>query len=147
MTYSFSPPQPWLHSGLWCCLCKGSSQCSGGLCWPGWQGSTSDFQDIWLFNFRESFPRLCSIHSILPSVLSCKGFLRLVMTNDQICAHKCIFGQICIFGCSKYGQVGWPWKDLAIISSDALFLGQKDLPVKSYDQIHFLADFPIVITM
>ena len=32
-------------------------------------------------------------------------------------------------------------------SSDALVLGQLDPPVKSYDKIKFLADFPIVITM
>ena len=35
-----------------------------------------------------------------------------------------IFGHICIFGRSKYGQVGCLWKDLAKCSSDALFLGQ-----------------------
>ena len=33
-----------------------------------------------------------------------------------------VFGGI--FGRSKYGQVGCPWKDLAKCSSDALFLGQ-----------------------
>ena len=39
-----------------------------------------------------------------------------------------------------------PWKDLAKCSLDALFLGQNDPPVNSYDQINFLADFSIVIT-
>ena len=32
-------------------------------------------------------------------------------------------------------------------SSGALFLGHQDPPVKSYDQIKFLANFPIEITM
>ena len=50
-------------------------------------------------------------------------------------------------GRAKYGQIGCPWKDLAKCCLDALVLGQQDPPVKSYDQIQFLADFPIVITM
>ena len=33
-----------------------------------------------------------------------------------------IFGRV--FGRPKYGQVGYPWKDLAKCSSDALVLGQ-----------------------
>ena len=36
---------------------------------------------------------------------------------------------------TKYGQVGYPWKDLAKCSSYALLLGQKYLPVKGYNQI------------
>ena len=39
-----------------------------------------------------------------------------------------------------------PWKDLAKCSLYALFLGQNDPPVSSYDQIKFLADFSIAIT-
>ena len=52
-----------------------------------------------------------------------------------------IFGRV--FGRAKYDQVGYPWKDLAKCSSDALTLYQLYPPVKSYDQINF----PIVITM
>ena len=50
-------------------------------------------------------------------------------------------------GEQKNCQMGCPWKDLAKCSSDALVLGQLGPPVKSYDQIKFLADFPIVITI
>ena len=61
-------------------------------------------------------------------------------------AQTKIFSIFGIFGRAKYGQVGCPLKDLAKCSSDALALGQKDPPVKSYDQIKILADFPIVRT-
>ena len=44
-----------------------------------------------------------------------------------------IFGHV--FERANYGQVGYPWKDVAKCSSYALILGQKYLPVKSYDQI------------
>ena len=78
-----------------------------------------------------------TIHSFFLALRSEKSFTLDVITS----------GQIGIFGRSKYGQVACPWKDLAKCSSDGLVLGQKDPPVKSYDQIKFLADFPIVITM
>ena len=76
----------------------------------------------------------------------------------QICTPNTVFGRIWLylaylaylaraFRRAKYRQVGYPWKDLAKCSSDALTLCQYDPPVKSYEQIKFLADFPIVITM
>ena len=43
---------------------------------------------------------------------------------------------------AKYGQVGCPLKDFAKCSSDALTLCSWDPPVKSYDQIPFLAWSP-----
>ena len=47
----------------------------------------------------------------------------------------------------KYGGVGYPWKDLAKCSSDALILRQGDHSVKIYNQISFLPAFPIVVTL
>ena len=41
---------------------------------------------------------------------------------------------------------GVPEKILQKCSSDALVLGQKDPPVKSYDQVKFLSDLPFVIS-
>ena len=47
-----------------------------------------------------------------------------------------------VFGCAKYSQMGYPWKDIAKYSSDALILCQWDSPVEGYEQISFLADIP-----
>ena len=43
-----------------------------------------------------------------------------------------------IFGCAKYGRVGYPWKDHAKCSSPLLTLGQQDTPVKSSKFSNFL---------
>ena len=72
------------------------------------------------------------------SILSVKAVL-LPKYSPQI-PYLAIFG--CVIERAKYGQMGCPWKDLAKCSSDAVCR-----PVKSYDQISFLADFPIVIIM
>ena len=65
---------------------------------------------------------------------------RAVEGWSEGCCMKTLF-------CCKYGQVGYPWNDLAKCNSEALTLCQWDPPVKSYNQISFLPDFPIVITM
>ena len=49
------------------------------------------------------------------------------------------------FRASHLYTAGCPWKDLAKCSSDAWPLCQEDPPVKSLEEIKFLADFPIVI--
>ena len=60
-------------------------------------------------------------------------------TKHLLTSYLAIFG---IFVRAKYGQVGCPWKYLAKCSSDTLVLGQTDPPVKSYNQISFLARSP-----
>ena len=58
---------------------------------------SNQLEDIWL-----NWNHACTMYNV---------------QYGQIC-------QICIFGRGQYGQVGYPWKDLAKCSSDALVLGQ-----------------------
>ena len=52
-----------------------------------------------------------------------------------------------VSGHSKYGRVRYPSGNLAKCSSDALALCQYNLSVKSYNQLKFWREVPIVITM
>ena len=76
--------------------------------------------------------------------------LLLTLSNSQIFftgpnskmhiwPYLAIYG---IFGRAKYSQVGCPLKDLAKCISGTLVLGQKDPPIKSNNQISYLARSP-----
>ena len=62
------------------------------------------------------------------------------------CNYNGEIGRIFIFGQAKYVRVGYPLKDLAKCSLDVLALSIGPLPVKRFEQISILPDFPIVIT-
>ena len=150
-------------SGDW--LCPWLNMLLGGRQWSEQPRNVNfvNYKRTWKWNFR-----------LGPSVksVSYKQDSRFLLTQGQhiwsaFCKiflgipHLTIFGDLkeapkygqiwpnavlgCVLGCANYGQVGYPWKDLAKCNSDALTLCQWGPPVKSYDRISFLADFPTLI--
>ena len=75
------------------------------------------------------------------------GYVQHTLPNSQIAKYPNIW-LIWLFGYlvahDKRGQVGYPWKEHEIYSSEALTWGLWDPPVKSYGQNRFVRLFSLV---